>query len=274
MRMIYDNLADAATLTASPALADTLPAENLQSPERETVARTTGLASQTIDVTLDQARAMSACVLYRGNFTGAATWRVRVYDTPAMGTLLYDSGSQYLAAPKPFGDLEWGVDPLGVTLFTGWGYTFSTLWFPTVIGQFVRIELADAANPDGYMEASRLFIGRYLEPSNMPIAGAHLQWCESTRQERSEGGTLHSEPAAPYRALVVSGIFMGEKDRTSLSDMQRVAGLRKDVFVSMYPTEANARARDHAMQAKLVALDPMPVPLYGTVNCTLRFQEA
>lgn len=119
MRLIWRNIADAATITASPALVDTLPASNLQTDAREEVARTVGLATQTIDVTLPALDVIASCVLYRGNFSSTATWRVRVYDTPAMATLLYDSAAQPLNPPKPLGDLDWGVEPLGTTIYDG-----------------------------------------------------------------------------------------------------------------------------------------------------------
>lgn len=274
MRLIINNLADDATLAASPALVSTLPVTNLQDQSRETVARTTGLATQTIDVTLDQARPISACVLYRGNFTAAATWRVKVYDDAALTTLLYDSGGGvYLAGPKPLGDLDWGIDPLGASLFDEWGYTFSALWFPVVVGAFVRITLEDPDNPDGYMQASRLFLGSYSELTHMPVPGAALGWRETTTQSRTDGGTLRSEAGAGYRALTVSGRYLPEENRTAVTNLLRDSGLRKDVYVSVFPELNNALERDHQLQAKLVALDPTVIPVYGAVDQTLRFEE-
>lgn len=275
MRIIVTNYADTATLTASPAMLTDLPVGNLQDQSREKVARTSSLAAQTIDVTLDAARPLAACVLYRGNFSATATWRVRVYDTPAMGTLLYDSGAGgvYLAGPKTLGDLEWGIDPLGATLFDGWGYTFSSLWFSVVVGQFVRITLTDADNPDGYMQASRLFLGTYIEPIGMPVPGMSLHWQETTTHSRTDGGTLRSEPGAGYRALTVHGERLVEKTRVDLSSLNRDAGMRHDVYVSVFPELGTALERDHQMQAKLIALDPSVIPIYGTVNQTLRFEE-
>lgn len=271
MRIIANNLTDIATLSASPGLATQV--SNLQLEAREKVARTVGLATQTIDVMLPSADAISACVIYRGNFTSTATWRVRVYDTAAMATLLYDSGTVDLAAPKTLGDLDWGVDPLGASLFDGWGYTFAALWFEQVIGAFVRITLDDASNPDGYMEASRLFIGTYFETIYAPRNGMWMGWRDTSTQQRTEGGTLRTEPGATYRAMALNGDQMPESDRVALSELLRTAGLREDLYVSVFPELGNALERDHQMQAKFVSLDPTVIARWGYVNQTFQFEE-
>lgn len=274
MRLLFQNLVDAATLEASPAMHYAAPVTNLQEQAREKVARTYDLSTQTIDVTLEQPDTISACVLYRGNFTSAATWRVKVYDTAAMATLLYDSGDSDLAAPKTLGDLDWGVDPLGASLFDGWGYTFAALWFAPVVGGFVRITLDDAANPDGYMQASRLFIGPYVEPGGMPLVGGlRLTWRDTSKLSRTDGGTLRTEAGVQYRALEVAGELMPEVDRNALSAMARDNGLRGDLYVSVFAEEGNARERDYQMQAKLIATDPIGMRLYGYTEQALRFEE-
>lgn len=274
MRLIYQNLVDDATLAASPAMHYATPVTNLQEQAREKVARTTGLSTQTLDVTLAEPDTISAAVIYRGNFTSSATWRVKVYDTAAMSALLYDSGDSDLAAPKTLGDLDWGVDPLGASLFDGWGYTFAALWFEPVIGGFVRITLDDASNPDGYMEASRLFIGPYHEPVGMPVAGSlALTWYDTSKQSRTDGGTLRTEAGVQYRGLDVAGELMSEEARSALSTLLREYGLRGDIYVSVFPDEGNARERDYQMQAKLVSADPIGMRVYGLTDQALRFEE-
>lgn len=273
MRMIFNNVGDVAAIAASPAMVTTLPVSNLQTESREDVARTTSTATQSVTLTWSTAQLFTGCVLYRGNFTTAATWRVQIYDTSAMGSLLYDSGVQNLNPAKTLGDLDWGSDPLGVSLFTGWGFTYSRLYFTQVTAAYAVITLTDVANPDGYMQASRLFMGTYIEPTYMPVQGAFLQWQETTKLARTDGGTLRSEPGANYRKLTVQGKFLPEKDRIALSNLMRTNGMRNDIFIDPFPTQYNALARDWAMQGKLVALDPMAIPTYGAHDVQLQFEE-
>lgn len=274
MKLIISNLADVATLGASPAMVTTLPITNLQSESREELARTTSLASQSITCTWAGAQLISGVVLYRGNFTSAATWRIKVYDTSAMGVLLYDSGSQFLAPPKPLGDIAWGFDPLGVSLFTGWGYTFSTLWFPVVTGAYMTIQIDDAANPAGFMQASRLFVAYELDTKELPQKGAGFKWDDTSKQTRTDGGTLRTEAGVSYRSITFSGRVTKESTRSALAEMQRLNGLRKDMYLSLTPEMFNAFARDHQAQVKLVSIDEIVIPGGAfQADVTLSFQE-
>lgn len=253
MRIITPNDADAATLTASPAVVATLPVTNLQTSERARVARTTSTADQDIKGTWSAAKVISAVALNRHNLSSSSTWRVRLYQDAAWTTLVYDSGAVTAVPPKALGDLEWGVDPLGASLFDDWSHAFSQMWFdPTVARSFI-VTLSDAANADGYMEASRLFVGRYLQPSVNAEYGMRLGWQESTLQERTDGGTLRSDGVAPYRRLQFRLGWLSTSDRPKFLEWARRDGRRNDFWIAAFPGDATSLERDHAMSGKLVA---------------------
>lgn len=251
IRIITPNDADDATLSASPALETTLPVANLQDPSRSLVARSTSTATQDIKGTWSAAKMISACAITRHNLTSEGTWRVRLYSDAAWTTQVYDSGNVVAAPAKALGDIEWGVDPLGASMFTGWDHTFSTMWFAAVAAQSFKITLIDAGNPDGYFEASRLFIGRYLEPEINFEWDYGLEWREDTTQERTAGGTLRSDAQEPYRRLTFTLSDLSDSDRPKFTDWARKTGMRTDVFVSLFPEDATQKERDHAMACKM-----------------------
>jgi hypothetical protein len=253
LRVIVENEADDATLTASPALVSTLPVTNLQEPSRALVARTTSLATQDINGALSSARIISACAMTRHNLTSVGTWRLRLYSDAAWATLVYDSGNVVAAPGKALGDIEWGVDALGASMFDGWEHTFSTMWFAPVAAQSFKITLSDAANPDGYIQASRLYVGRYLEPMINFEWEYSLTWAEATTLERTAGGTLRSDGQEPYRRIAIQLNDLTDSDRPKFADWARKRGLRGDVFVSLFPQNGTQLERDHSMAAKLVA---------------------
>ncbi len=253
LRIITPNDGDSATLTADPALVATLPVTNLQDASRARVARTTSTASQQIKGVWSAAKIISACALVRHNLTSAATWRLQLYTAADWTGLAYDSGAILACPPKALNDLEWGVEPLGASLFTGWALAFSSMWFTAVNARSFIVTLADAANPAGYMEASRLFIGRYLEPQYNYDWGIKLAWREDTTQERTEGGTLRSDGFDPYRRMSFRVANLSPSDRPKFQEWARRDGLRTDVFVSAYPGDGSALERDHGMAAKLVS---------------------
>lgn len=253
LRIITPNDCDIATLTASPSLVTTLPVTNLQSPSRALVARSTSTSAQDIKGTWSASRIISAAALVRHNLTSSATWQLRLYSDAAWTTLIYDSGAVVACKPKALGDLEWGVDPLGASLFTDWDHAFSSMWFAPVAARSFVITLTDTTNADGYVQASRLFIGRYLEPQINFDYGFRLQWLENTRQERTDGGTLRSDAQDPYRRMSFRLAALSTSDRPKFMEWARRDGLRNDVFISAFPENGSALERDHAMAGKLVA---------------------
>lgn len=253
VRIITPNDGDSAALTASPALTASLPVTNLQDPSRARTARTTSAAYQFIKGTWSEAKVISACALVRHNLTSVGTWRLKLYSDAAWTENIYDSLPILAAPPKALGDLEWGVDPLGASLFTGWALAFSVMWFTPRAPRSFIIEIDDTMNPAGYLEASRLFIGRYLEPVSNFDWGIRLSWKEDTTQERTEGGTLRSDGFDPYRRMAFRLGWLEPTDRPKFMEWARKDGLRHDVFISAYPEEATALERDHSMAAKLIA---------------------
>lgn len=273
MRLITVNAADSATLNATPAMVSTLPVANLQTQYREQLARTVGTSTQLIEMAWATPVPLSAFVLYRGNFSGSARWQVQVYADATMADLLYDSGAAYASAPKTLGDLIWGVDALGATFYDDWGYTISALWFAPVIGKYARITLSDPANPDSYMQASRLFAGAYVETAHAPELGAAMGWQETSVQTRTEGGTLRTEPGSHFRTLEITTRLLPENDRVRLSDLFRQTGLRGDLYVSIFPELGGAVERDHQMQGKLVKLAPTAIPVYARYDQPFSIEE-
>lgn len=253
IRIITPNDADAATLTASPAMVASLPVTNLQDISRARVARTTSTVAQTIKGTWNAVKVISALALMRHNLTSASTWGLQLYSDAAWATLAFDSGTVNAVPAKSLGDLEWGVDPLGASLFTGWALAFSSMWFGAIRAQSFVLTIADASNPAGYLEATRLFIGRYLQPTYNFSWGIKLIWKEDTTQERTEGGTLRSDGFDPYRRMAFKLDQLTASDRPKFLEWARKDGLRNDVFISAYPGDGTSLERDHSMAAKLVA---------------------
>ena len=274
MRILAVNSADSAAIVATPVMVASLPVTNLQNQYRERVARATRCDAQLIELTWGQPTAFSMACLYRNNLSNTAQWRVQIYTDTSMSTLLYDSGLVLAANPKPLGDLVWGLDPLGATLYTDWPYNVSTLWYSLVIGQYMRVTINDPASADGYIQASRLFVGSYFEPQFVgPEPGATMSLKESTITVRTEGGTRRAEPGSSYRVASVRLGLMEATDRARLFDILQRVGLRKDTFMSIFPAQGNALERDHQMQCNLQTLDPATITNFFRYEQTLNFEE-
>lgn len=274
LRIITPNDGDAATLSASPALVATLPQANLQDVSRAKVARTTSTALQYYSGTWTTPRIISAAAIVRHNLTSAATWRLLLYSDAALTAVVYDSGNVVACPPKALGDIEWGVDALGASLFSDWALAFSSMFFSPTTAQGFIIAVTDAANPAGYFEISRLFMGRYLSADYNFDWGFGLQWIEDTTQQRTDGGTLRSDASEPRRRMSFRLSALSASDRPKALEWARKSGLRLDSFISLFPADATALGRDCAMAGKLTSMPNITGDFVGNFSGDFMMEES
>lgn len=255
LRLIYPNEADTATLSCSPAEVASMPVANLQDMRRGYPWRSDGVVSgQHILGNFSGYKACSGIALVRHNLTAAGTWRLRLYDgVNQTGNLLYDSGVTRIAEQLlGWGRFRWGIDPWGAATAKDWPAPYFAGWFAKVVAASFDLELSDTANPDGYLQASRLIIGDYFSPAYNVSYGLAMAWRENTRQTRTEGGTLNSDAGPGYREFSMSFDLLPQDDRNILVDIFRRAGLRNDIFIACMPGQGGALERDHTALVKLV----------------------
>lgn len=276
VRIITPNDADAATLTASPAAVATLPVTNLQDPTRARLWRSISAVPQTIFGDWADAYSVSGFALVRHNLTPNATLRLKIYDGPGQtGMMLYDSGNTAIGTAIGWGELVWGRDAWGGSnIFSGWAYAFTTLWFSADYARSFSLTITDTANPDGYLQASRLFLGQYFEPLMNFDYGVSLGWEESSKQQRTDGGTLRTDAFDPYRRITFSLSNLGDGERAQLMEIARKVGMRDDLFLSCFPGQGGAKERDYAGQMKAVQVARLSHPRLDRFKTELIFEES
>lgn len=276
LRIITPNESDDAVLSASPAMAATLPVENLQDQTRARVARSVGLPTpQYIRGDYNEVKQISSMALVRHNLTGAAIIRLKLWDTAGQaGTLLYDSGDVALGDAIGWGEFVWGVAPWSDDQFADWPVAFTVLWFDPYAALSFELQITDDANTDGYIEFSRLFMGLYWSPQVNFSYGIKMAWLEKSTQERTDGGTLRTDARSPYRRWALDLNFLTVGERAQLADILRNAGLRNDMFISCFPEEGGARERDYAGGAKLVSMPDINHPFSRHYAAPMILEEA
>jgi hypothetical protein len=135
----YTNRVDTATITASSEVA-TLPAANVKQPWKTKVWRTTGDTSEWIKFNFGSAQTVRALVVVGHNLTSGATIKIQ------------GNATDVWTAPSVDVTLTWNAANLVY------------LWGSDQSYQYWRITLADAANPSGYLEIGRVFLGPTTTP--------------------------------------------------------------------------------------------------------------
>lgn len=222
LRVLAYNVADLATLSASPSLAASLPEAHLQTRLRAQVARTTSTASQTISATWSSAQALSMVALAGHNLSADAEWQIEAFTNGDFTGSAYDSGTLSGAHPAHY--------------------------FEPVLARSLRIMLDNAANPAGYLQAARLVAGAYWQPETEPDYGGSARWIDPADLSRTEGYSLLSNCAGtPYRALDLSLSFLTADDRAALLEVLRRAGAGGEVWASLCAGDGGTLEADHAV---------------------------
>jgi len=277
LRIVRDFHTDFDTMVADPVFVSTMDVVNLQDQSRGLVARTTSTATQIIKGDFSTYRRIGAFALNRHNLTIDSTIQIELFDDPAQsGSLEYDSGEFLAVETKTLGELDWGVDVLGANIFTDWGYALTIHFFTEAICQSYRITIKDAANPDGYFEASRMILGPYIEPTKNLDFGYVGGWSGGTTQIRTAGGSLISlEPVGgPFRQLSFSISNLPVSERAVFYDLGRHPGLKDDMLISLFPDKTLSARRDYAMFCKLTSYPGMSEQFLAAYNTQLQMQES
>ena len=271
---ILENIIDdeSATLLAVPTPVLTLPVANLKKTNRSYVFRSTSTANQSITGNYSGGQYVSALALSRHNLTGTVRFRIFSQQYQS-GTVLYDSGALVVSNFEAWGDFIWGSN--------AWGQEFDdelpsnyVLFFDEVLGASFQLDIDNTANADGYFEIARMFQGIVFQPTTNMSWKASLTWDEDTKQIRTDGGTLYSEPSLPYRKLKFSLDWLTEQDRFTLSERMRVIGKRKDIFVSAYPDSTDLKYNEYAFVGKFTKLPVFSHNHVGNFTSSYEIEEA
>lgn len=271
LRILTRNIADTAVITASPAMSSTLPVTNLGKPtERARTARTTSLASQDIKLAWASAQKANMIALPRHNLTTAATLRTLGYSDSAWTTGILDTTA--LTAFSTSGlntDIDVHTERDFQHLKSSAQYFAEQTTMQSLIAR-----IADAANPDGYMEANRLMIGKYFEVTYNPGHGVpDLTLMDASVMARADDGTQVVDKRWKGRRLVLNLDWIPDTDVDDLLALARYLGTDKETWVSLYPGAGGALELYNQMACRLVDSPTFNPHQYGLHRNTMTFEE-
>ena len=181
LMLAWPNLADSAALSSGSWSAG-LPLNNLKNRLISKAARSTNAlaASTKFDADLGEAMAINAVGLIGTNLTTAATYRIRGASDAGFTSVLHDSGTVSAATQTP--NLIHAITA-------------------AITARYWRVELTDTANPAGYVQAGRLFIGAGWQAAVNASFGTGLGYESATVMEQSLGGVDYPDKRTPRRVF-------------------------------------------------------------------------
>lgn len=238
------NYSDGGTLTVDDEVA-TLPATNLQDQQIVKIWRNTQTSAQ-IDVDFGQQRIIDFMALIRHNISQTGTIRWRLSAVSDFSTTVYDSGTiDAWPIVEEFGTLPWGVFQWGGRLNpeVAAEYTISSFDVLTtaVQARYLRIDISDSLNADGYLQAGRLIAGPSYRPSVNYANGVQFEFVDESRITKSRGGQTFVDEVERYRVMRFELINLPENEMFGnvFNSIDRLRGVSKDILVIPQPAKSS-----------------------------------
>jgi len=264
----YPNLIEGATLSTGSYEA-TLPLNNLKLRPLYMVARAVddAVASTKFDADLGSGYAIRVLALLKHNISLAGLIRMRVSTVSNFATTTYDTGwvtaypQIYPLEVMSFGDPGFWDGKLSEEMrLAGYRQDFIVILPAATLGRYVRVEVDDTANPDGYVE----FGGFFTAPGdvrtvNMAV-GATLGWTTGTVATDMPGGSRHFLVRPQRRALTFSYPAMSPDEAlVKPFDFIRIYGTDAR-FYFVYDLDDTYHLSRRSFPATLRELSPLTTP--------------
>jgi len=265
--LAYGNRADGALLSGG-SWQPTLPLTNLQNRRLAKTARSISLdlAATQFDADLGQSRLVRVIALVAHNASLGALYRIRFSAVADFASTAHDTGWQpFWGVVYPFGSLPWGAPNWWTGQYSAEEVAASNATEVTILprslpGRYLRVEIDDAANADGYIEIGRLFIADGWQPVRNIIYGASLQWEPRTTVQEALSGAEYFDERQPARVAKVQLDAMTEAEAMSRAfEIQRSVGVSGEVLFVWDPDDTTHALRRQYL-ARLRALSAIENP--------------
>lgn len=279
----FPNNIDSATLSGGSFTAG-LPLANLQTRKLKEVARTTNAAKANtyVQIALPKPRASRILSLVNHNFSTAARYRVRGSNAGPIGdadVCPYDSNwldvwpIVYPYGTKEWEDPNWWGGRYSTEELSGYSATLVHLFSKAMLYQYWRIDIDDTANPIGYLQWGRMFIGPAWQPAINMSWGASIAWETDTDVQKSLGGAESYDVRSPYRVQRYKLDAMTRDEAMSNAfEIQRRAGIDKEVLWVSDPDDTVHALRTRFL-ARIRSLSPIEYPYFNNNTTAFELKE-
>jgi hypothetical protein len=263
LRIIYNNVADIADLSASSSLGDYV-VGNVKKDKKSYVWRsTTNVAS--VSGTWDSVQQISSLVLPYTNLEVNSTVRLRLFSDTAKTVTLLDVTSTasniFLHGNTSSNAYEYG------------GGSALVMYFNTV-ESCLSFTIDFIGTEDTYIEVSRIILGKYWSPNFNTEFGISVEFVETSKDIRTESGDLISYPGPAYKVIRFSLNYMDSSDRDQLFTLIRSTGKYIPIYLSLFPEDLDKNKEElHQVYGKFVDSITITHPMYTIYSSSLSVQE-
>lgn len=273
LRIIYNNLVDASTVTVSTgATASNFSVNSLKNDIKGLVWRSTSTTAS-LTFQLAASSSVSSVIFPFCNFSKTAQITVKLYTNTADSTPVLTK--TVTAAPfTALSQTAWSTLPLGVNSYGFGGGTYARCYVTPTNCQKVIVDITDTNNTAGYLEISRAIIGTYWAPTYNTEYGLSAGLTDTSQATRTESGNLVVTNDAVYKTLNFNLSYLVASDRDNLITILRSVGTKRSIFVSLFPEDTEVdREGLYQIYGVLSSLQPITHSTYLTYASSIEIQE-
>lgn len=138
--------------------------------------------------------------------------------------------------------------------------------------QYILVTIDDSANPDGYVEIGRLFIGRCYRPKqNVEYGDVTLGLDSRSETEEARDGTLYFTRRRARFAIPIALRNMDEDEAHRLLDVKALVDKTGEVLVHLDP-ESLPYWWQKQVIGNLKQLNPLEFPAYALYDIALQVE--
>ncbi|MGE8365982.1 hypothetical protein [Cupriavidus sp.] len=281
--------------------------DNLKDRQLSRVARTATAGKADTQFTLDlgRSRLVSVLAIVRHNLSTAAKWRVRVANNPGFTSTVYDNA---VTVPPDGGPTV--LMDFATQTYLAWDPDWQLAWptlFPTsvleweddnfwagsiteeerkeypslllavlpkpVAGRYIRVEVDDETNPDGYVEFGRMFVGSAWQPIYNANWGASIGWETDTGMQRAMSGAPYFDRKNGRRVTRFElGYLSKDEALGRIFEIQRKAGIDGELLLVWDKDDAIHLLRQSYL-GRLRQLSPIARVMVGNHSNAFEIEE-
>lgn len=274
------NLWDGATLTAGSEAA-TLPVENTQDRQIRKPWRTTSVDADDTYIVADfgSAQLVGVVALVNHNLGIQAKLRIRLSNNADFSSTVYDSGLfDALPEIEPFGTFEWGVFTWGGKLPQSVIDAITVNTFHVIpsntLARYLRIDIQDESNGDGYIEVGRMVAGVKIQPAANMSWGWEVAFEDPSKVSKSRGGQTYVDDQEQYRVIRFGISNMTENEAFSFffDLIDRRKGVTGDLVVIPQPDKPS-QFHNQAFYGRMRSLGAVRNPFYDQFEKAFEIEE-
>jgi hypothetical protein len=207
---------------------------------------------------------------YYPTTSAAATRPLGYIDTWQSYT--YDSGA-VLACPAPAVTLRGWTAAQAASAYAYGGGAYARMWLPAAVQAYgMTVDIADANNLQGYVEAARLVAGPYWSPTYNASA-AELDPVDTTELYRTDAGDQGANAGYIYRRVPITLETMPATDRAALVNILRNSRAYP-ILLSVFPGAADlALERDNMVYGRRSKDSNVAIQYATTYSTTIEIEE-